>query len=299
MKRLDFLLKRDFTGHRLAVAVAMAESTETMECISALRPGLVDFVLIGDLHSIQERAKQAGVDTSTFRLVEAHDEVSACRTAARLVAEGQAHTLMKGFAQTSTFTKSILDKDFNLVADGRHLSHVAVFDVAAYHKLLIVTDAGINIDPNLEEKCAILDNAIEVARRIGTSKPKVACVAPTEKVNPKIRSTVDASKIKELAEGGRFGDASVDGPMGLDIAVSTRAATEKAASGIVAGDPDILLLPNLEAANVMYKSLTELAGAEAAGVLTGAKMPIILTSRSDTERTKLLSLHLAFWLLVS
>jgi phosphate butyryltransferase len=200
---------------------------------------------------------------------------------------------MKGLVQTATFIRALLDKALELVPAGSLVSHTAIFDLASYHKLLLMTDGGINIDPDVPRKAAILRNAIELAHRLGIARPKVALISAVEKVNPKIRSTVDARELVRLAEQGAFGQAIVDGPFGLDLAVSAEAARIKGVTSEVAGDADILLVPNIETGNVFYKVLTQFAHVAVAGMLSGARCPVIVTSRSDTEDAKFRTLGLA------
>lgn len=277
------------------VAIPMPNSREVMECIRRAS-GTASFILFGDPDAIGRAADEAGTDLSGAEVIEADGDEAACEAAAALAGEGGADLLMKGLTQTSTFTRAILNKAYRLVDPERLLSHVAVFDLPAYHKPLVITDAGINIAPGVEEKREILVNAIEVCRSLGIPKPKAACVAPVERVNPKIRSTVDAAELARLAASGVFGEALVEGPLGFDMAVSGNAAGIKGGGGPVAGDPDILLLPSLDSANAVYKSLTCFASARVGAILAGARVPVVLTSRADSEETKILSLALALTL---
>lgn len=170
---------------------------------------------------------------------------------------------------------------------------MALFDIDAYHKLLLMTDGGINIEPDVLRKAAILKNAIGFAQRLGIARPKTALISAIEKVNPKMRSTTDAQALVRMAEQGFFGHAIVDGPFGLDIAISAEAARIKEVTSEVAGDADILLMPNIESGNVFYKTLTQFTDTKVAGVLVGARCPMIITSRSDTEEVKFRTLGLA------
>jgi phosphate butyryltransferase len=293
MSRLDDLVaSRDH--QRPTVAVAMANDHEVIRCIGmALRASLVRFILIGPRAKILAVAAAAKVSLGDAEIIDEPDDVKACAGVARLAREGRAQIVMKGLVQTAIFTRAFLDKELDLVPAGNLLSHVAILDIETYHKLLLMTDGGINIDPDAPRKAAILKNAIDFAHRIGIAKPKVALLAAIETVNPKIRSTVDARELVRLAEQGAFGNAIVDGPFGLDIAVSAEAARIKGVTSEVAGDADILLMPNIESGNFFYKTLTQFTATKVAGVLVGARCPMIITSRSDTEEVKFRALGLA------
>ncbi len=277
----------------MTVAVTLANDCEIIRGIAgAMNRGLAHFVLIGEPESILEAARDAHVDISRARFEAEADGVKACDLAAELIKGGEAQILMKGIVSTAIFTKMLLNKDNEFVAPGNLISHVGIFDIPAYHKPVIVTDAGINISPTLEDKAKMLQNAIDFARMLGIEKPKSACISPLEKVNPRIQSTVDAEALSRMADDGRFGDAIVEGPLALDVAVlASAAATKGVESGMVDG-PDILLMADLDTANVFYKSLTLFGGARAAGVAAGVSVPVVITSRSDDEETRLLSIGL-------
>jgi phosphate butyryltransferase len=294
VKLADFI-RRLPESRRPTVAVPQADDPDAIRCIAhAQSEGLARFLLIGEPGRIRAVAAASAVDLADAEIVdEAGGEAAACARAAALVHAGRAGILMKGRVMTSTFTKAILDKANGLVPDGQLLSHVAAFEIPAYHKLLLITDAALNIQPGLEEKARILLNAVAFARGLGLDRPKVACLAPIEKVNPKIASTVDADALRTLAASGRFGACLVEGPLSLDVAVSRRAAETKGLASAVAGEVDVLLLPGLDAANVLYKSLTQFASARTASLVVGARVPVVLTSRADDEETKLLSVALA------
>lgn len=294
MSRFDELIAVPRGHQPPTVAVAMANDAEVIRCIGrATQAGLVRFILIGPREKIQAVAAANGVGLGTAEFVDETDPIAACSRAARLVCDHDAQIVMKGLVQTATFIRALLDRALDLVPEGNLLSHTAIFDLASYHKLLLMTDGGINIDPDVPRKAAIMRNAIGLAQRIGIARPKVALLSAVETVNPKIRSTVDARELVRLAEQGAFGNAIVDGPFGLDIAVSAEAARIKGVAGDVAGDADILLVPNIESGNIFYKALTQFAHAAVAGMLSGARCPVIVTSRSDTEDVKFRTLGLA------
>lgn len=274
------------------VAVAMAHMTHVIRCAgSTIRDGIADYLLIGDRDRILRLARDEGVDLADTEILHETDPAAACDLAAALAAAGRAQVVMKGLVQTSTFLRSLLDRRHGLRPEGGLISQVSVFEIPQYHKALILTDPGINILPGVEEKVKMLKNAVDLAQRLGIAAPKVACIAPTEVVNPAISSTVDARALRDRTP--EFRGARVDGPIGFDIAVSRRAAEIKGIGGEVAGDADIVLFPELDSANAVYKSLIQFAQATPAGLCVGLKAPVVLTSRSDTDEVKRLSLHLA------
>ncbi len=294
MSRLDHLVALPRNHHPPTVALAMAHDPEVIRCIGhASKVGLVRFILIGPRDRIQSLAALNRVSLGDAEFIDETDEVRACAQAARLVRQQRAQIVMKGLVHTAVFTRALLDKALGLVPEGGLVSHVAIFDLKPYHKLLLMTDGGINIDPDVPRKAAILRNALSIAHRIGIAKPKVAILSAVEKVNPKMRSTTDAQELVRMAEEGAFGNAILDGPFGLDIAVSTDAARIKSVTSEVAGDADILLVPNIESGNILYKAITQFTPAKVLGVLAGASCPVIITSRSDTEEVKFRTLGLA------
>ena len=294
MSRLDDFVTPPAGHEPPTVAVAMANDPEVIRCIAkASQLGLARFILIGPHDRILAVAAEHRADLGTAGFIDETDEEAACARAARLVGEGRARIIMKGLVQTATFSRAFLNKELDLVPPGNLVSHVAFLDIEGYHKLLIMTDGGLNIDPDVPRKAAIIRNAIDFARQVGIRRPKVALISAIENVTPKIRSTTDAREFVALAEQGRFGEAIVDGPFGLDIAVSAEAARVKGVTSDVAGDADILLMPNIESGNVFYKTVTQFAPCAVAATIAGARCPIIITSRSDTEAVKFLSLALA------
>jgi phosphate butyryltransferase len=294
MSRLDELITPLPHHQPPAIAVAMANDHEVIRCIGrATEAGLARFILIGPREKILAVAAADKVQLGGAEFVDEPDDVKACAFTAKLAYERRAQIVMKGLVQTAVFTRAFLNRDLDLVPKGGLVSHVALFDIQTYHKLLLMTDGGINIEPDVPRKAAILRNALDFAHRLGLVKPKVALISAIETVNPKIRSTIDARELVRMAEQGLFGSAIVDGPFGLDIAVSAEAARIKGVTSEVAGDADILLVPNIESGNVLYKTLTQFTPTKVAGVLVGARVPMIITSRSDSEDVKFRALGLA------
>jgi len=287
----DELLKKVKTRPKKTIAVAMADEHDVLSAISnASKEGIADAVLVGDKKNIIKCAKEKNIDIKKFDILHAEGENQAVVRAIQLVREQLADTLMKGRCSSATLLKGVLDKQHD-VRTGRLLSHCAVLEVPTYHKLIFMTDGGMNIAPDLDAKIGIIDNAVACARLLGIDPPKVALISALEKVNYKaMPCTVDAAVLSKMNERGQIQNAIVDGPLALDNAISKKACETKGIVSPVGGDADILIMPAIEAGNVFYKALSILAHAKTAGVVLGAKVPIILSSRADTEETKYLSI---------
>lgn len=237
-------------------------------------------------------SEKAGVNTSDFELVQEHDNSLACARAVKLVKEGRADILMKGLVPTGQLVRAILDKELGLLKGGL-LSHLAFFESPYYHKILCITDAALNIHPDLNEKVAIVRNAVNTLHRIGIAHPLVAILAPLETVNPKMEATVHAAMLTQMQKRGQIEGCEIDGPLALDNAVSSEAALHKGLVSPVAGNADLLVAPDLNTGNVLYKSLNFLGGAVCAAIVAGAGAPVVLTSRADQDKSKYLSIALA------
>jgi phosphotransacetylase len=260
--------------------------------VEAAANRLIVPILVGPEARIRSAANDAGLDIDGVRIVPtAHSHESAERAVA-LVRGGEARLLMKGAIHTDELLHEVMRADTGL-RTGRRLSHVFVLDVPGYARPLLVTDAAINIAPTLEEKVSIVQNAIDLAHVLGIATPRVAILAAVEMVNPAMRATLDAAALCKMADRGQITGGLVDGPLAFDNAVSSAAAREKGIVSSVAGLADILLVPDIEAGNMLLKQMTVLGGADAAGIVLGARVPIILTSRADTIRTRLASCAVA------
>ncbi|MGI3168302.1 bifunctional enoyl-CoA hydratase/phosphate acetyltransferase [Pseudooceanicola sp. C21-150M6] len=291
--RFDDLLVQAARHEPPVTAVAHpCDHTAIAAAVDAAAAHLIDPVLVGPKDRIQKAAAEAGADISPFRLIDAPHSEAAAAAAVTLVRSGEATMLMKGSLHTDELIHAVLDPAAGL-RTGRRLSHVYLMDVRSYHKLLFITDAAINIAPGLADKRDILQNAVDLSRVLGVTRPKVAVLSAVETVNPAIPSTLDAAALCKMADRGQITGALVDGPLAFDNAISREAAQDKHIVSEVAGDPDILLVPDLEAGNMLAKQLTFLAGARAAGLVLGARVPIILTSRADNERARLASCAIA------
>jgi phosphate butyryltransferase len=274
------------------VAVAGAASEEALLALAEAKArGMVQCTLCGDLERLEQVAAAAGYCAGDDLLVEASGAEGAARAAVAEVAAGRAALLMKGTVSTADLLRAVLDKERGL-RTGRLLSHVGVFALPDFPRLIFLTDAGVNIAPNLAQKADIVRNAIEVARALGVVEPKVAALAAVEQVNPEMPATIEAACLAAMNRRGQISGGVVDGPFGFDNAVFPEAAERKGVSGPVAGAADILVVPDLEAGNVAYKALLLFGRAQAAGVITGARVPIITTSRAEEHETKLLAIAL-------
>ncbi len=281
------------SGGSVRIAVAAAQDDAVLSAVEdARKVGLATPILIGDRDAIARTAEAESIDLSPYEIVHEADSAKAAASAVAHVRNGEASLVMKGLLDTSVILKAALNKETGLHA-GRLVSHVGVIESPHYHKLFIITDSAINIAPVLAEKIDIIRNAVDVALALGVEKPKVALLAAVEKVNPeKMPCTADAAILTQMNRRGQIPSCIIDGPLALDNAVSAEAARIKKIESPVAGDADILVSPDIEAGNILYKSLLDLGGAKGAGLVVGAKSPIILTSRADDARTKLASIAL-------
>jgi phosphotransacetylase len=277
------------------VPTAVAHPCEASALAGAIEAGekkLIAPILVGPAAKIHAVASDAKIPLGSVRIVDtAHSHESAA-TAVALVRSGEAELLMKGSLHTDELLGAVVARETGL-RTGRRISHVFIMDVPTYHKVLIVTDAAINIAPALDDKVDICQNAIDLAKALGLDKPKVAILAAVETVNSKMPSTIDAACLCKMADRGQIKGALLDGPLAFDNAISKQAAQIKGITSEVAGDPDILLVPDLEAGNILAKQLTFLANADSAGLVLGARVPIILTSRADSVRSRIASCGVA------
>lgn len=276
------------------LAVAVAQDDAVLEAVQAAKEqGIADAILVGDEEKIREIAASLNMDLSGYEIINEPDNWQAALTAVKLAHDGVVDMYMKGLLDTKSFLKSILDKEVGL-RTGRPLSHVAVFEVEGIRQLLFLTDVAFMTYPTLEDKVHIIENTVEVAHACGLECPKVAPLAAVEVVNPKMPATVEAAELTKMNDEGKITGCIVDGPLSMDIAIDPEAAAHKGASDRkIAGDADILLFPDIHAGNLVYKTLVHTAKVENGCILTGTKVPAILTSRSDSFQTKVNSIALA------
>lgn len=276
---------------RTAIAHPCDESS-LRAATSAFGENLIDPVLVGPMGRIQSIAEEKGIDLSAFEIIDAPHSHASAAEAVRLVREGECEVLMKGSLHTDELISEVIRSDTGLRTE-RRISHAYIMDVPTYHKPIIISDAAINIYPGLDEKVDICQNVIELAHILGIETPKVAILSAVETVTPNIQSTLEAAALCKMAERGQITGAILDGPLAFDNAISRSAADVKGIDSEVAGDPDIIIVPDLESGNMLAKQLTFMARAEAAGIVLGARVPIVLTSRADSVRTKLASCAVA------
>jgi len=297
MASLDSLIDKAAASEtRPVVSVACAADTHVLGAVKmALERNLASFRLFGDkeeIRSVLAKVDPRLLDNVYIEIEDAPDQQMAAKLAVQSVSSGQADVLMKGNLPTATILKEVLNRDYGLRKE-TILSHVAAFEVPGYERLLFVTDAAMNIAPDLTEKAQIVRNAVQAAHACGISKPIVAPLAAVETVNPAMQPTLDAAALVAMNHRRQIDGCVIDGPLALDNAVSREAAKHKGIEGETAGNADILLVPSIEAGNILYKSLMYFANAKVGAVIQGAKAPVVLTSRSDRMDSKLYSLALA------
>jgi len=291
--KYERLLERCASLQAIPTAVAHpCEESSLAGAVEAGQKGLIKPILVGPRAKIEEVAKASKLDLSGAEIVEAaHSHASAAQAVA-LVREGRAELLMKGSLHSDELLGAVVARETGL-RSGRRISHVFIMDVPTYHKVLVVTDAAINIAPGLDDKVDICQNAIDLAISLGVERPKVAILAAVETVTAKMPPTIDAAALCKMADRKQITGGLLDGPLAFDNAINLQAAKTKGIDSEVAGDPDILLAPDLEAGNILAKMLTYLANADSAGLVLGAKVPVILTSRADSVRARIASCAVA------
>jgi phosphate acetyltransferase len=291
--KYEALLERCRSLEPVPTAVAHpCEASALAGAVEAGHKGLIAPILVGPEEKMREIAMQSGIDLGKSKIVDAAHSHAAAAKAVELVRHGTAELLMKGSLHTDELLAAVVARETGL-RTGRRISHVFIMDVPTYHKVLIVTDAAINIAPALDDKVDIVQNAIDLAVSLGVSTPKVAILAAVETVNSKMPATIDAAALCKMADRGQIKGGLLDGPLAFDNAISKDAAKIKGIRSDVAGDPDILLAPDLEAGNMLAKQLSFLANADSAGLVLGARVPIILTSRADSVRSRIASCAVA------
>jgi len=291
--RYEILLQRCAGLKPVPTAVAHpCEKTALEGAIDAGQKGLITPILVGPTKRIQEIAKTSGIDLGQVEMIDTPHSHESASKAVQLVREGKAELLMKGSLHTDELLSAVVAKETGL-RTARRISHAFIMDAPNYHKVFLVTDAAINIAPGLEDKVDICQNAIDLCESLGVKNPKVAILAAVETVTSKMPATIDAAALCKMADRGQIRNGQLEGPLAFDNAISKQAAETKGIHSDVAGDPDILLVPDLESGNMLAKQLTFLAGAESAGLVLGARVPIILTSRADSVRSRIASCAVA------
>jgi phosphate acetyltransferase len=292
--KLDALEATARSKKPLKVAVAYPCSVDSLAAALAARDeGMIDPILVGPRTRIESCALELDASLEGVHLVNVEDDsVTSSKMAVSLISSGEAGALMKGSQHSDELLSALLAREANL-RTSRRISHVFWFDLPAYHKPLMITDAVVNLVPTLQHKVDILANAIDLAHAIGLPLPKIALLSAIETVNPDLPSSLDAATLAKMADRGQVRGAIVDGPLAFDNGISAASASLKGISSPVAGDPDILLVPSLDVGNALYKSFIYMGGGECAGVVLGTRVPVILTSRSDSRRARIASCALA------
>jgi len=291
--KYERLLERCRPLHPTPTAIAHPCDENSLQgAVEAADLGLITPILVGPRAKIQAAAKQCGTDISPYELVDSPHSQAAADAAVRLVREGKAEMLMKGSLHTDELMGAVVARDTGL-RTARRISHCFVMDIPTLEQAILITDAAVNIFPTLEDKVHIVQNAIDLAHALGKPQPKVAILSAMETVNPKVQSTIEAAALCKMADRGQITGGILDGPLALDNAINLNAAKIKKIESLVAGRADILVVPDLEAGNMLAKSLSFLADADAAGIVLGARVPIILTSRADSVMTRLASCAVA------
>ena len=280
---------------RKRLAVASGQDSHTLSAVyDAYNEGLVEPTLYGDKQVIEEVCGAEGIDCSIFKIVDEKSDVNCVRLAVAAGVAGDADVLMKGLVSTDKYMRGILNKEAGLFPPKGVLSHVSIVEMPCYHKLLIISDVAVIPLPDFKQKMVQIGYLARTSNLRGIATPKIACIAPSEQLLPNVISSTEGALLAKMADRGQLGNVVVDGPLSLDVALYKEVAEHKKVKGSsVAGDPDCLLFPNLESANVFFKSVTHLCGGELAAMVMGTKVPCVLTSRGDTSKTKLFSIALA------
>lgn len=277
------------------ISVAAGADSEVLSALlGAYNAGIAEAVLVGDTEEIQKAAQ--GIDISHFEIVHEPDPLKVPATAVKLVSQGDADIVMKGLLQSSDFLRAVLNREYGLRKEDSILSAISVFEIPKLGRFLFITDPGLNIAPNLEEKQSLINNAVDAAIKMGVKMPKVGVLSAVETVNPKMPSTLEAAELASRNKNGEIKNCIVAGPVSLDIAVSPEAAKHKGYDNPVGGNADILVVPTIETGNILYKSLTCLGGYGCGGLIAGTSAPVVFTSRADSAQVKLNTIALAVYM---
>jgi len=277
---------------RKLVLAAAQDQHSLGAVLRAWKDDIIEPILIGDKGTIQIICAENGYNFEGLRIIHESDTDMAVEMAVKMLSSKQADILMKGKVGTSTLLKCVLNKEWGL-RTGNLLSHIALFEVDTYHKLIAVTDVAMNIAPNLKDKISIVNNSVSFLHKLGYVMPKVAVLGAVEMVNENMEATLDAALLSKMNQRDQIKNCIIDGPLAFDNAISIESAKHKGIRSEVAGDTDLLLMPDIEVGNVLYKSLVFFAKAKVASVILGALVPIVLTSRADTDKSKMMSIALA------
>jgi len=290
---MDDIVKRAQLLKPKVLVVAAAADEHVLEAVHMAKEAhIITPILIGDQKEIEDIFRKLKITKTDYIIIDQSDTQKACEESVKLVSRGKGDILMKGFVDTSVILKAALDRDYGLRTPNR-LSHVSVMEIPNYHKILMMSDGAMNIDPDVDIKQEIIENGVQILHAIGIKNPKVGCLAAVEKVNPKMQSTLDAQELILRNQNDRIKGCTIGGPFALDNAINKEAALHKGVTDPMAGDVDFLLMPQIESGNIFYKAMMFLANSRSASVIAGAKKPIVLTSRADSTESKYYSIALA------
>lgn len=291
-KNLEELISLAKEKSKKTLSVAVAQDKEVLIAVTeAVKNGIVDAILVGDEEAIKNIAKEENLHIENIKIINEKDIKKAAARAVECVSKGEAQFIMKGMLGTADLLRAVLNKEAGLRGKGL-LSHVMIYQVPLYHKLIFLTDGGMVPYPTLEDKIGIINNSIKVAHKLGIGNPKIAPICAVEVVNPSMQATVDAAVLTQMNKRGQIKECVIDGPLAFDNAISKEAAAHKGIVSEVAGDADVLLVPNIESGNFLGKCMTYFGNGESAGVVMGAKCPVVLVSRADSAQSKLYSIAL-------
>lgn len=293
LKKISELHDMAHTHATKRLVLAAAHDENALDAVvNASKKGIIEGILVGNRAVIEEIARRHGFDLQAFRIIDEPDNEKAAAAAVKLVKDQEADILMKGNLATSSLLRAVLNKEWGL-RTGELISHLALFELPTYHKIIALTDAAMNIAPDLNGKVSLIKSATAYLRKLGIEMPKVAVLSAVETVNPDMKSTLDASALAKMADRGQIKGCIIDGPLAFDNAISRKSAEHKGIKSAVAGDADLLVASDLDAANALYKAFIYFAQAKCAAIILGASAPIVLTSRADSDETKLNSIALA------
>lgn len=292
IKNFKELIEAAAKQKKMKLSVAVAEDNEVLIAVDEARKlGIIDGLLVGDKELISKLAEENEIDLKCYELIHSKNPIESAKIAVEAVKTGNADFLMKGFIGTGDLLKAVLDKEKGLRGEGL-LSHVMAYTVPTYHKILLLTDGGMVTYPDLKQKVQLVNNAVKVAKALNIAPINVVPLCAVEVINQDMQATLDAAALSKMSERGQIKDCIIDGPLAFDGAISKEAATHKGIISPVAGNADILLVPNIEAGNLLGKAITYFGNGKSAGVVMGAKCPIVLVSRADTHESKLNSIAL-------
>ncbi len=295
IKKLSDIVVAARKGGKKRLAVAYGQDSHTLEAVyAAYKEGIVEATLFGDKKTIEKVCEEENIDVNVFQIIDEASDVACVRRAVASVVAGDADVLMKGLVSTDKYMRGILNKDAGMFPPKGVLSHVTIVEMPAYHKLLTISDIAVIPLPDFKQKMKLVNYLATTAKLIGVERPKIACIAPSEQVLPSVVSSYESAILAKMADRGQLGNVELDGPLSLDVALYKEVADHKKVTGsTIAGDPDCLLFPNIESANVFFKSATYICKSELAAMVVGTKVPCVLTSRGDTSLSKLYSIALA------